>query len=648
MGDLLDPSILWKNDPSTTTDEKRSPAGMLQDLIKLVKTQVKELNAYLEGFNNPDQSDAKNMLRLLDVFEKLLLNLEFSEGVLKCTSDEEIKSLKERFPSLKDDYEKIQSRDDFNSTILVYTFDFLRNSLLEEFVIRMDNFFTRDKNNKYNFQKSEISSAWIEIMTFRFEAIVENYPQAVSYTKADLFSHAKDSQVWKDINKLTTIKEVMNEEELEAFNKSIYALIYIVYGIVKDRSDKSSNPDFSGLFSLLRDVYIFKKDPARAEALCWNYLRDPSTTCFKLSLAQNPVIRLARNLKLPPIGENKILYLPRIFPPITKEVILREYQDQTINRYSLAEDKVEYEVQEYDETQRIKELSNLLVPDPNRIEVRIVSPEPLKLEGGPGIVKELFTKTKNLFLKKPVERIDSKAIVIHVHGGGWARGASEIYLAQLFEWSKSLGTVIYSVDYRLAPQNQYPAGLDDVWQSYLWILHHSQTVLGIKFEKIILVGDSAGGNLITALTLRLIKAGLRLPDGCFLIYPSFDLKVDLSRPSLMKSLNNAILPLGLLKLFVDCYVGDHGKITEDPFISPLVACDELLEKLPPIRMVVGTCDPIEDDTWRFMHRLIKLNKDVKTIAYKDLVHGYYSTGVTKYTDEIIKDGRDIIYELINL
>jgi len=130
-------------------------------------------------------------------------------------------------------------------------------------------------------------------------------------------------------------------------------------------------------------------------------------------------------------------------------------------------------------------------------------------------------------------------------------------------------------------------------------------VLGIKFEKIILVGDSAGGNLIAALTLRLIKTGLRVPDGLFMIYPSFDLKIDMSRPSVLRSLNNAILPLGLLKLFVSSYVGDF-KLSEDPFISPLVACDELLEKMPPCRLVVGTADPIEDDSWRFMSRLMYL------------------------------------------
>ncbi len=97
-----------------------------------------------------------------------------------------------------------------------------------------------------------------------------------------------------------------------------------------------------------------------------------------------------------------------------------------------------------------------------------------------------------------------------------------------------------------------------------------------------------------------------MPDGLFMIYPSFDLKVDMSRPSVLRSLNNAILPFGLLKLFVSSYVGEEFKLSEDPYISPLMACDELLEKFPPSRIVVGTADPIEDDSWRFMSRLMYL------------------------------------------
>ncbi len=62
-------------------------------------------------------------------------------------------------------------------------------------------------------------------------------------------------------------------------------------------------------------------------------------------------------------------------------------------------------------------------------------------------------------------------------------------------WVKDLNAIHFSIDYRLAPKNMYPDGLDDVWQSYLWIINYAETILGIKKQKILITGDSAGGNL---------------------------------------------------------------------------------------------------------------------------------------------------------
>jgi len=77
----------------------------------------------------------------------------------------------------------------------------------------------------------------------------------------------------------------------------------------------------------------------------------------------------------------------------------------------------------------------------------------------------------------------------------------------------------FSVDYRKAPKDPYPNALDDVWQAYLWITNYAENVLGIKNQKVILAGDSSGGNLAIAVTLRIIKAGLKPPQGLLMVYP---------------------------------------------------------------------------------------------------------------------------------
>jgi len=87
------------------------------------------------------------------------------------------------------------------------------------------------------------------------------------------------------------------------------------------------------------------------------------------------------------------------------------------------------------------------------------------------------------------------AIMIHIHGGGFVAMSSSSHQSYSRRWANEIGIPIFSIDYRLAPENAYPAALNDVWQAYYWIVNNCTTYFGIKPEKIIVSGDSAGGNL---------------------------------------------------------------------------------------------------------------------------------------------------------
>jgi len=105
------------------------------------------------------------------------------------------------------------------------------------------------------------------------------------------------------------------------------------------------------------------------------------------------------------------------------------------------------------------------------------------------------------------------------------------------------------------------------------------------------------------LQLRLIRAGFAPSHGCLLIYPALVVDEQSCSPSAFASLDDPVLPTSLLKLCVRAYLTDEFKSLEDPCISPLFASDELLKKMPPIRMIVGSKDPLHDDSWRFLSRL---------------------------------------------
>lgn len=85
-------------------------------------------------------------------------------------------------------------------------------------------------------------------------------------------------------------------------------------------------------------------------------------------------------------------------------------------------------------------------------------------------------------------------IIVHIHGGGFVSMSSNAHQNVTRGWAKETNLPIFSIDYGLAPEVPYPGGLEDCWNAYKWIIQYSNVHLGINPNKIILIGDSAGGN----------------------------------------------------------------------------------------------------------------------------------------------------------
>lgn len=139
------------------------------------------------------------------------------------------------------------------------------------------------------------------------------------------------------------------------------------------------------------------------------------------------------------------------------------------------------------------------IPD-NVVAVRIISRETLPHAGG-------GTSTK------------FDRAIVHFHGGGFVAMSTRSHQIYLRKWARSTRTVVFAVEYRLAPQHKYPCGLDDAWQAYYWLITQAEAQLGVEMKYVILAGDSAGGNLAMAVTLRCIRTHFRVPDGLILAYP---------------------------------------------------------------------------------------------------------------------------------
>lgn len=146
------------------------------------------------------------------------------------------------------------------------------------------------------------------------------------------------------------------------------------------------------------------------------------------------------------------------------------------------------------------------------------------------------------------------SVIFHIHGGGFISMSSFIHQTYTRVWANNLKVPIISVDYGKAPEHPFPCGLYDCFEGYMWTLYCYRQVYDAEPNKIILVGDSAGGNLVAALTTLVIYMGLRPPDGIVLVYPALNLNFKNYTPSLLTSLNDMILPHTFLKICLRAYL----------------------------------------------------------------------------------------------
>ena len=217
--------------------------------------------------------------------------------------------------------------------------------------------------------------------------------------------------------------------------------------------------------------------------------------------------------------------------------------------------------------------------------------------------------------------VSKQSIILHIHGGGFITLSPLSHENYIREIVNKTGIATLSVDYRLSPEYSFPSALDDVYQIYMWLIKNGESDMNLKIKNIILLGDSAGGNLILALVYILLIRGIKLPNLILLAYPSVKMtKAPLSL-SYINSLFDPMLDFNLLNFCRKSYLGEN---TEDmnPFLSPMFIEDKILKNLPKIKIYGGSGDPLRDDYVEFFHKLFKCKVDCEYIEFKYFPHGF--------------------------
>ena len=217
--------------------------------------------------------------------------------------------------------------------------------------------------------------------------------------------------------------------------------------------------------------------------------------------------------------------------------------------------------------------------------------------------------------------VSKQSIILHIHGGGFITLSPLSHENYTREIVNKTGIATLSVDYRLSPEYSFPSALDDVYQIYMWLIENGESDMNLKIKNIILLGDSAGGNLILALVYILLIRGIKLPNLILLAYPCVKMtKAPLSL-SYINSLYDSMLDFNLLNFCRKSYLGENT-VDMNPFLSPMFIEDKILKNLPKIKIYGGSGDPLRDDYVEFFHKLFKCKVDCEYVEFKYFPHGF--------------------------
>ena len=232
---------------------------------------------------------------------------------------------------------------------------------------------------------------------------------------------------------------------------------------------------------------------------------------------------------------------------------------------------------------------------------------------------------------RPVTQPDGVlAVTVFAHGGGWVLCDLDSHDGICRAVCNAAGCVVVAVDYRLAPEHRFPAGLDDVSAVLRWIADHGDTI-DVDPHRLAVMGDSAGGNLAAAAALVARDRGGPDLRAQVLVYPVIDYRFDTS--SHVDPGHEHVLQSDEVQYFWQEYLADPAD-AEHPYASPLRSPS--LAGLPPALVITAGYDPLRDEGRAYAAALAAAGVTTEAVHYPSLMHSFLS-----FRDEL-PDARDAI------
>jgi len=210
-------------------------------------------------------------------------------------------------------------------------------------------------------------------------------------------------------------------------------------------------------------------------------------------------------------------------------------------------------------------------------------------------------------------------VLLFFHGGGWVFGNLKNYESFCTQIANLSSSAVVSVEYNLAPEHKFPEPLEDCYSALIWILENGNKY-GLDPSRLIICGDSAGGNISAAVTLMARDRSISSIGYQVLIYPAVDLSnFDYESFKLFGTGN--LLGTNDMPLAIERYLNRMDECY-NPYVSPILAKD--FSNLPPAYVITAGYDVLRDQGHEYALKLAKAGVTVTIRCYKEFMHGFFT------------------------
>ena len=496
--------------------------------------------------------------------------------------------------------------------------------------------FVSQNDNSKQYHKNMINYFDLIAIFKVFETSNILFSNSFFVDKDDLYNYEEDSEEWAKMKKIVYRIHAKNKDEIEKlniegqqklekmtifFNKAINFDSYFITNVFKSAG-------YYLKFKFNSDENLMEFESKQSMLL------NPNKIIFLdfMKLGDIKMFKTIREKSYPKITVREKIYMKKEYPEISldyiKQLLIKIYGKEIIEKNFGNTKQKERIILDKTLIKNFPKWSQKVPKEykPYYVSSRLLNSFNFKNFGMKNYQSSFFGLFQTKIEKKEAEKV--RGIIIFLHGGGFMKMKNFFHENYLRDIVNQVNIPLIGFDYAAAPEHPYPEGLNDCFQGYMWILENCEKELGFKPEKIILAGDSSGGNFILALTFLLISMNIyenkniRLPDLLIPLYPACHTGIKNMSLSLASSFENHMLNIKSL-LFINKVYRDYYPNDLDPFLNPSEVTEEILKHLPKTTIISATNDPLRDDTIRFMRKISKIpDLDVKDYELENYQHGF--------------------------